>query len=324
MRQFMYLGEAIKRTMDGTFDDWFKSKEFNETFVGTNIRTGVGQSIINDIVALAEGSDLTKGESTGKAIGSALGNYLSTWAVPFAQLIEAQRAVGERGLTYKDVAEDPTLDFQSTFMKELERPFKQRGFTTSAEEEKKAPKREFLFQEEKKRVSPISRVIFGLNYSTADNAEGEYLKELGFTDYELGSRSKVPSVKRFENKTLREVLPALVEFARDREVELKVDYENASDATQKEFTEKEFIFADIKPIIDAKIKATKQLIAKGSVGETSDYVRALTKYRKLKRADRKKARVLFTEENNRLPDATKEDDLNELAIMGKAFGDAIK
>mgnify|MGYP003110127460 CR=1 FL=1 len=324
MRQFMYLGEAIKRTMDGTFDDWFKVKEFNETFVGTNLRTGVGQSIINDIVSLTEGSDLTKGESAGKAIGGALGNYLSTWAVPFAQLIEAQRAVGDRGLTYKDVAEDPTLDFQSTFMKELERPFKQRGFTTSAEEEEKAPKREFLFQEEKKRVSPITRVLFGLNLSTADSSEGEYLKELGFTDYELGSRSKVPSVKRFENKTLREILPAIVEFARDREKELISDYDNASDATQKEFTEKEYIFADIKPIIDAKIKSMKTLIAKGSVGETTDYVRALTKYRKLKRADRKKARVLFAEENNRLPDATSEDDLNRLAIMGEAFGDAIK
>ena len=82
--------------------------------------------------------------------------------------------------------------------------------------------------------------------------------------------------------------------------------------------------ADIKPIIDSKIKSMKTLIAKGSVGETTDYVRALTQYRKLKRADRKKARVLFAEENNRLPDATSEKDLNELAIMGKAFGDAIK
>ena len=324
MRQFMYIGEAIKRTMDGTLDDWFNVKEFNETFIGTNLRTGVGQSIINDIVALAEGSDLTKGEAIGKSLGGALGNYLSTWAVPFAQVIEAQRAVGERGLTYKDVAEDPTLDFQTTFMQELERPFRQRGFTVTAEEEEKAPKREFLFQQEKKRVSPISRVLFGLNLSTADSAEGEYLKELGFTDYELGSRSKVPSVKRFENKTLREALPTIVEFARDREDELKIDYENASDTVQEEFTEKEYVFADVRPIIDSKIKSIKTLIAKGSVGETTDYVKALTKYRKLKKADRKKARVLFMEENNRVPDALSEDDLNELFTIGKTFGDAIR
>ena len=324
MRQFMYIGEAIKRTMDGTLDDWFNVKEFNETFIGTNLRTGVGQSIINDIVALAEGSDLTKGEAIGKSLGGALGNYLSTWAVPFAQVIEAQRAVGKRGLTYKDVAEDPTLDFQTTFMQELERPFRQRGFTVTAEEEEKAPKREFLFQQEKKRVSPISRVLFGLNLSTADSAEGEYLKELGFTDYELGSRSKVPSVKRFENKTLREALPTIVEFARDREDELKIDYENASDTVQKKFTEKEYVFADVRPIIDSKIKSIKTLIAKGSVGETTDYVKALTKYRKLKKADRKKARVLFMEENNKVPNALSEDDLNELFTIGKTFGDAIR
>ena len=69
-------------------------------------------------------------------------------------------------------------------MKELERPFKQRGFTTSAEEEEKAPKREFLFQEEKKRVSPITRVLFGLNLSTADSSEGEYWRARAFNKIE--------------------------------------------------------------------------------------------------------------------------------------------
>ena len=324
MRQFMYLGEATKRMLDGTFDEWFKAREFNETFLGTNVRTGVGQSLINDVVALTEGSDLTEGESVGKSIGSALGNYLSTWAVPFAQLIEAQRAIGKRGLTYKDVGEDPTFDFESSFSQSFMKPFNQRGFTTSAEEEEKAPKREFLFQEEKKRVSPISRVLFGLNLATADSVEGEFIKELGFTDYELGSNSKVPSIKRFENKILRDAIPAIVNILETRQDKLKSKYENSNEETKAKYTEREYITADIKPILKSSIGKVKKLIAQGKTGKSSKYVQAMLNYRKLDRGVRKKASIVFTEKFNKLPNPVDPKDLNALVKIGKAFEGAIR
>ena len=292
--------------------------------MGTNIRTGVGQSLINDVVALTEGSDLTEGESVGKSIGSALGNYLSTWAVPFAQLIEAQRAIGERGLSYKDVGEDPTFDFESSFSQSFMKPFNQRGFTTSAEEEEKAPKREFLFQEEKKRVSPISRVLFGLNLATADSVEGEFIKELGFTDYELGSNSKVPSIKRFENKILRDAIPAIVNILETRQDKLKSKYENSNEETKAKYTEKEYITADIKPILKSSIGKVKKLIAQGKTGKSSKYVQAMLNYRKLDRGVRKKASIVFTEKFNKLPNPVDPNDLNVLVKIGKAFEGAIR
>ena len=324
MRQFMYIGEAMKRLMDGTLDDWFNVKEFNETFIGTNIRTGVGQSIINDIISLTEGSDLTKGEAIGKSLGGALGNYLSTWAVPFAQVIEAQRAVGKRGLTYKDVAEDPTLEGLTTFTQELERPFRQRGFTITPEEEEKAPKREFLFQEEKKRVKPIYRALFGLNLSTGPNEEGRFLQELGFTDYELGSTSKVPSIKRFENKILREALPSIVNVLEVRQDTLRSRYRIASDAIQSKYTEEEYVNADIRPIVKASIAKVKKLISEGKKGKTNDYVRAILDYRNLDKGVRKKASILFVEKRNKLPNPVDTKDLKELVTIGKAFSGAIK
>tara|TARA_R110002153_G_scaffold84877_1_gene212051 strand:+ start:1161 stop:4778 length:3618 start_codon:yes stop_codon:yes gene_type:complete len=324
MRQFMYLGEATKRLIDGTFDEWFKAKEFNETFLGTNIRTGVGQSLINDVVALTEGSDLTEGESVGKSVGGALGNYLSTWAVPFAQLIEAQRALGQRGLSYKDVAKDPTFDASSSFMDSLQKPFNQRGFTTTAEEEEAAPKREFLFQEEKKRVSPISRVLFGLNFTTADSEEGEFIKELGFTDYELGSNSKVPSIKRFENKILRDAIPAIVNILEARQDKLKSKYENSNEETKSKYTEREYITADIKPILKSSITKVKKLIAEGKTGKANKYVRSMLNYRKLDRGVRKKASIVFTEKFNKLPNPVDSKDLETLVKIGKAFEGAIR
>ena len=176
-----------------------------------------------------------------------VGEYLASWFVPFAQLIEAQRAVGDRGLTYKDLQDDPNLDFQETFLKELGKPFKSRGFTVSPEEEKAAPKREFLFTEERKRVSPLSRVLLGLNMSTKDSVEGEYLKRLGFTEYDLASRSRVPTVKRFENKILREALPEIVRAVKLREKEVRNEYIKSNKATKEEFSEQNYVNSDIKP-----------------------------------------------------------------------------
>lgn len=52
MRQFLYLGEATRRMLNGTFYDFFNAREFSETFLGTNIRQGVGNSLIDEVVQL--------------------------------------------------------------------------------------------------------------------------------------------------------------------------------------------------------------------------------------------------------------------------------
>ena len=43
----------------------------------------VGNSIVDEVVQLACDSDLTRYEATARRVGCALGNYLSTWMVPF-------------------------------------------------------------------------------------------------------------------------------------------------------------------------------------------------------------------------------------------------
>ena len=145
MRQYMYLGEATKQYMNGTFDDWFNAREFVETFTGTNFRVGVGNAFLDEVAALADGTDLSKGETVGRIAGSTLGNYLSSWLVPFGQIIEAERAAGIRGLEFKDVREDPTLDGLTTFFNELKRPAQARGYITTPAMEKEFPERVNVF-----------------------------------------------------------------------------------------------------------------------------------------------------------------------------------
>jgi len=323
MRQFMYIGEAMKRAVDGTFDDWFKAKEFAETFIGTNIREGVGQSLIQEIADLATGVDLTNEEQAGRLLGRSLGNYLATWAVPFAQIIEAERATGIRGTQYKDTAEDPTLDFSSSFMNELSRPFRR---FESAEAEAARPKREFLFAEEKSRVAPLFRVIGGINLATVDDEYGEYIGSFGYTDYELGSKSKVPSIRRFENTVVRDALPEIVESARIYEERLRNQYELASDKVKEEFTEDKFVSSRIRPFIKAQIQNVRKQISDGKTlsADAPEYAEAMLTYRRLPKEIRTAASVKFVEQYDRDPDGTDYKDLMRLVEIGKAYKSAYK
>jgi len=323
MRQFLYIGEAMKRLQDGTFSDWFKAKEFTETFVGTNIREGVGQSIIQEMADLLSGVDLTDEEQAGRIGGRIVGNYLSTWAVPFAQIIEAERATGQRGLQYKDTAEDPTLDFQSSFMNELSRPFRR---FESAEAEAARPKREFLFAEEKSRVAPIFRVIGGINLATVDDEYGKYISQFGYTDYELGSRSKVPSIRRLENTVVRDALPYIVDVAQEYEQDLRDEYQNKSEEFKADITEEKYVSSAIRPFIKEQIKAVRKEISddKGLAATASPYADAMLSFRRIPKEYRSLAAIKFKENNGREPDGTKYEDLIELVEIGKAYKSAYK
>ena len=323
MRQFMYVGEAMKRIQDGTFGDWFKAKEFTETFVGTNIREGVGQSLIQEIADLSTGVDLTNEEQAGRLLGRSLGNYLSTWAVPFAQIIEAERATGIRGLEYKDTAEDPSLDFSATFMSELSRPFRR---FEAAEDEANRPKREFLFAEEKSRVLPLFRVIGGINLATVDDEYGEYIANFGYTDYELGSRSKVPSIRRFENTVVRDALPDIVDNARIYEETLRNQYQMASDTVKEEFTEEQYVSSKIRPYIKGQIKNVRKQVSDSKVftANAPEYAEAMLTYRRLPKEVRTVSTVRFVEEYDRQPDGTDFKDLMRLVEIGKAYNRAYR
>ena len=328
LRQFLYLGEATKRAMDGTLGDWFDVREFQDTFLGVNFRTGVGNVFLEEVADLATGLDLTAEETTAKALGGALGQYLSTWAVPFGQVIESQRAAGLRGTAYKDVREDPDLGFWSTLGNEVKRPFDQRGFTLSAEEEAALPEREFLYAEDgtKDRTNVLSRVIFGLNFQEKDAKYGEYLKSKGMQEWELGSKSRVPSIQRAENKELRKHIPTIVAIAESMEGYVRDAYQTKSLEFKEKITENQYVNSEIVPLIKSQVSNLKsQLRESGMEYMSGDpYLIAQTKYRRMSPDFRKYATVKFIEENGRSPDGSSTDDLQQMIMLGKAYKEAIR
>jgi hypothetical protein len=325
LRQYLYLGEATKRLKDGTFDDFFNAKEFYETFLGTNVRTGVGNSIIEEVVNLVGSGDLTRNEALARATGRALGNYLSTWAVPGAQIIDTQRAIGMRGEEYRDTAKDPTLEFGRTFKENLMQPLRARGFLTSGKGDEQLPLRQSLFQEEPSRVASALKVGLGLSLKTQDSEQGEYIKRLGMSEFELGSSSKVPSIRRFENEQLREIIPGLVDAARAYEESSRLEYRENKEL-QKEMTEQEFVNSRVKPLIKEQIKSAKRMLTDGKsiAADAPAYIEAMMSYRRLAPEIRKNAATEFIARNGRPADGAKLEDLFELAEIGKVLKAAYK
>ena len=308
MRQFLWLGEAGVRLGDGTFDDWFDTKEFTETFIGTNIRTGVGQGILQDIQDTFGSADLTGGEQLGKTLGSAVGNYLSSFFTWFRQASVLDKAVGIRGLEYKETGKDPTLDFLSSLRSSFNKPF--RPVFMSPETEAGLDPKEYLFGD-KKQVSPSSRLFLGFNLFTPQSEAGEFLADLGYTEYELGSKSALPDLKNQENEAIKEFLPTIIDQMKIEKDKLEAQGLSRSDINTRLrnlLTGKKGLISQVKTLVSEESRST-----------------AYMQYRKLGRDMRKLGMSLWKERNPNVEFdySTESDHLDELVALAKAYKSGI-
>jgi len=322
MAHFLYLGEATKRLKEGTFDDWFDGQEFVELFTGSNFRTGVGNSILEEVAQIADATDLTAEETVGRAAGRALGNYLTTWVVPFAQIIDSQRALDIRGTEYKDVAKDPTLDGVAAFGNEIKRSFQQRGFGLSAEEEAALPIKEYPFYPDgKERLSPAFKLA-GVSLTSRPSNEGEYLMSLGFDYRQFGSKSKVPTIQRYEQRLINGHMGTLVEIAQSYETILRQEYQEANETLREEFTEEEYVANKLRPLISEELTSFKREVRDIVETEGSPYARAMITYRRIQPQFRKLATTDFVERYGRNPDPSSTEDLQVLTEIAQIYKEA--
>mgnify|MGYP003109512348 CR=1 FL=1 len=326
LAQILWAGDATKHLVRGTFDNWFNARDFADLFVGVNLRTGVGNSIIEEMAQIAGGVDLTKGERVGKALGRTIGNYLTTWMVPFAQIIDAQRVTGKRGTEYADVARDPKLDGFQSFADNVRRSVQSRGFFLSAEEEAKLPRRsEAFYPDGKERLSPILKFA-GITMTNRPPEDAEYLMELGFDWREFGSKSKVPSIKSFEQDMINGYIELLAKGARQEGKRRHREYLRADKSVREEFTRQQFINNHVRLYVSESLKAFKQKIKDGAIAQGDRYARAMTKYRRIDPKARSLATVRFVEMYGKrrqdmgkdpMPDPMNADDLQTLVEIAK-------
>lgn len=324
LAQYLYAGEATKRLIDGTFDDWFDAQEFVELFTGSNFRTGVGNSVLEEMAQLADATDLTSGETVGRMLGRPLGNYLSTWAVPFGQIIDAERATGVRGTEFKESGASPELSFGSAFTSSVKAPFKQRGFM-SPEDEAALPRKEYVgYYDGRARMYPGAKVA-GLSMTSRPDDDVDYLKDMGLNWRDLDSKSKIPKIKNFENKMLNQkFLPILVELAKKREEALLSEYEGSSEIIRREFTQREYVSNKLRPLVTSQLRGFKTKLRNGSIAQGDEYERSMTKYRRIPAEFRKLATTDFIDRYDEVPDPLVAEDLIKLSVIAEAYRKAYR
>ena len=245
IRQMMFLAKLSRDYMqasseigwyDGgleTFMNSFDAKEWIETFLGTSFRLGVGGDILDRAAGLFTTEDLSNNEYLASTGAELLAKYLQTFLVPLNQVIDSQRALGIRDAGYKEYSEDlvtvadkgaaPLVAGTEGFLKNV------RKYNPLPSSEKDRPKKEDIFQEERLRIGPEYKVLAGVSIYSEDGKEGRILKSLGIDKWDMSSKSAIPTIRNFENKLIRELLPTVVELAKEREAEHKKIYAESKD-----------------------------------------------------------------------------------------------
>jgi hypothetical protein len=328
LRQFFFLGKIARDYMKAREDvGWFSGgkeaffnafdrKEWAETFLGTSFRTGVAGNLVDEAANLFSQTDIENSEWWAKNSGATLGNYLSTFLVPMNQVIDAQRAMGVRGTIYKETGKDPEIvDAGGAFVEGLVKPFRKYDPTGAFVDEESMPVREDPFQEGKEKVAPLAKVLAGINLYTEDSPEGMQLKELGFTKWELSSKSSIPTIRNFENKLIRTYLPQIVRAA-EREAsvfERMYEQDRVSLSTvgggklfgfdtgvSKERYVKNNVRASINRMVDM-LRNDERSLSAIPEREKQAQVKAMLSYRRLPSDAKNKAYYRFVERENRSP-----------------------
>ena len=332
LRQFLYVGEMIKQFMEGGSDQLadFLTSDFGaeglETYIGAPLRRGVGEGITQEIgeILFQDGRNVLMDNKLAKAGGKALAQYLQTFFVPMAQIVDLERGTGYRGSVKKDVATDPKpgQGGVSAFTKEFIRPFRQQAIFMSPKEEEGLPERTDLYGRNT-RIRNMERAFLGLGYEELPNEAGKMLQSFGIKSYKLASKSQIPSLKREENKFLAKHIPSLVatlndskdlfEKLYDRRAKAKVGFKETMSKEQfvKEHMKDKFLK------FYAKLKSSFVTGYKEVAPENRLYIIALEKYRKLSRQEKKMAVLNFRYVNGREPDIHNEEDIIALTKTGK-------
>lgn len=338
MRQMLWIAEALRRLDpdvqgklpvsgpltaagaigegDATFDEWFDGKDAAEVFLGVGARTGMSNIFVDEIASIlgGDGGDVISAERRDRVIGRAIGDYLRTHLIPATQVVEIQRMVGVRPVEYKDYSGDGP----ATIGSQIQRSLDQSGVTSilDPKSEFELPSREFVMAEDRKRTALGLGLMAGITVLQKNNDDAEYLISKGFSEFELGSKER-GSIRREENKLMREFLPDIVSLAKDIESDARKSYDKENRAYKKKYTLEEHVNAEVLAVIGQQIKKTKSLIGDMKFMETDDAVLEYRTFSRMPPAARKYALREFYRENGEAPVLTDFDDLLDLQFYAK-------
>ena len=292
LRPLLLIGEMVQQAKKNMLEKWVENNpnEIVEVLTGTNFRTGMSGYMLDDIVSTVfSGAEINA--TTVKRSGAALGNYFSTFLVPYAQLIDAARVTGHMGNEYLDNAEEPTLDKSASFVDNFTRPFEQRYSF-----EKDLPTREFVMTENAERKRVAARLFGGLNFFNADPEYADYLKRRGYNEFKLGAYSQSPQQKRIMNRNIREFLKSYVPHLKNEEDYLRGLWNTMPDKQKAGRTFDEYFDSTVLNQFEKDLNTFKTSMREASAGELEEEARVYIEFNRLPKKIRRRAIVLYETE----------------------------
>ena len=318
LRQFLYLGEVAHQIEQGTFSEFWDPKDFAETFVGSAMRTGAGNIVIEEIAAMADGMDITKSEKAAEIVGELISNYVSTYFVGPSQATDLDRIVGRRPNTYTENPKDAPKGTLDAFTRELRRGPDRMGLTVSAQTESALPTKTTVFPEDAIRPDASWRGLLGISLKDQTSEDQEFVTSLGIPAWKMGSNSDIDTVKIFENEQIGKFLPLLIVQLNNRRDKLEKNYDEEPDSTKEEITKEAYllfktkgIFTDIMSKFKGKLKSMSGAVADDYSFKVSAFNRIPKKYRREAYAD-------WIVDNDGIdPDITELQILDELLVRAQ-------
>ena len=310
LRQMLWIGEATNQLVKGTYNDWGGAKvdEILETFGGSSMRTGASNVFIDQIGdIISDAGDVKGSDDLGKLLGATIGNYVSSWGVPIAQVIEAQRISGDRPMTYEDRSGDYELKtFGESFKSNFSRSIDQRyGNLTDPSAIKDMPVREGIFdaEEGRSRVGAIGSGILGITRFTGNSEDAEYLIRKGFNDWELGSRDPIKKVRNEANKRIRKDMPTVVGYVRQFETQLRKKYMDmpATSEYKQDTTIDQYVNRRVRPMIRGYMRDLQSLVKEAADGKATLEELATRDFNKMPKESRERAVDAYKEMQDGLP-----------------------
>jgi len=316
LRQMLWIGEAMKRLdpdvakfipqaqavtfgkteeLQGTFSDWFDSKEFMETFAGTTFRTGTGNVFIEEISKIAGGAGTPESDQkAADALGKAVGQYVNSFLSPMRQVLDAQRIAeyrpsenyintrkADRPILTGSTAENLAGAFSYSFGESLDQgqiltgpenanlfnpseefKMKQRagGIQYADQSDTKMLRNDPInegFMSPNRRGNPIAS-FFGINMRGQKNEAAEYLQEKGFPAWKFESRTKEPDIKAAEDALVMSFMPVFLKDMKKKEADLIEDYKEDSSLHGK-YTQEQFVNNKVITEIESQMNVYRSL-----------------------------------------------------------------
>jgi len=331
LRQISWVAEYMRRnqfTGDDTLASWngWNFTDVTETFLGMQARTGTSNVFVEEIGNFIGGmKDPESQANFDKVFGRFMGQFASSYFVPFTQIITAQRALEIRGDEMKDHSSLYTTGLENQMGENFSRSFNQSELFMAPSTSEALPERETLQEQNPKRINQGLKLFFGLNYYEKDSEDIDFLKEIGWSDptYSLGSRKREKPAKTAINKELSKMLPDIVATA-------KVYAEEASKAWAKDpYLQSQYGSAKTAYNTEARryvvdmFKNSKANLSQYGDDQLSDLALAIRAYKRLTKVSAAAALLEFVKNrknkpiDQKQPDWSNPDDLYELVELGK-------